>query len=214
MAELAAGEPQRGQQPATGQRGRRPGHPRRQRVTAPVTTPTDAGTTVPPSSPGRKRMNRGIRRWLAVPGLALAMGTMAACHPTPPWHPGGDGPQSTHLNQIQVVGSHNSYHGSRPRRARPPRGVRTGAEPTASSTRHAPLPEQFADQQVRQIELDVFVDTRRRPVRHPAAAGRRRRRPYDPAMEQPGHQGPPHPGRRLPLDLPHAHRLPGAGEAW
>jgi hypothetical protein len=131
-------------------------------------------------------MKRGIRRWLAVPGLALAMGTMAACHPTPPWHPGGDGPQSTHLNQIQVVGSHNSYHELAPESERAVRRAVAGGAEDSLEYNHVPLPEQFEDQKVRQIELDAFVDTNGGLYANPLLRAATGGGPYDPAMDQPG----------------------------
>jgi calcium-dependent phosphoinositide phospholipase C len=63
-----------------------------------------------------------------------------------------------HLNQFQVIGSHNSYH------IRPEEplwsalrafdaAIAAGLEYT-----HGPLPQQFDQEGVRQIELDVFAD--------------------------------------------------------
>ena len=131
-------------------------------------------------------MNRGIRRWLAVPGLALAMGAAAACQPQPPWHPGTGEPQSTRLNQIQVVGSHNSYHELAPESERAVRRAVAGAAEDSLEYNHVPLPEQFADQKVRQIELDAFVDTNGGLYANPLLRGATGGGPYDPAMEQPG----------------------------
>ncbi|WP_165251837.1 phosphatidylinositol-specific phospholipase C1-like protein [Paludisphaera soli] len=69
-----------------------------------------------------------------------------------------EGPGEARLNQIQVIGSHNSYH------VEPAPGVleliaRANAR-GADSLRytHPPLAEQFADRGIRQIELDVFAD--------------------------------------------------------
>ncbi len=56
------------------------------------------------------------------------------------------------LNQIQVVGSHNSYH-------RRPEGRLARAFPIeAWQYDHLPLDQQFETQGVRQIELDVYAD--------------------------------------------------------
>ncbi|MEL7209062.1 MAG: phosphatidylinositol-specific phospholipase C1-like protein, partial [Actinomycetota bacterium] len=68
-------------------------------------------------------------------------------------------PGDLRLNQVQMIGSHNSYH-LEPR------------EPLASAIRlfdpagleqiqysHSPLPTQFGSEFVRQIELDVFADS-------------------------------------------------------
>lgn len=62
------------------------------------------------------------------------------------------------LNQMQVLGSHNSYH------IQPEPALfsllRAFSEPLAQSFEytHLPLAEQFATQGIRQIELDVFTD--------------------------------------------------------
>jgi hypothetical protein len=53
------------------------------------------------------------------------------------------------LNEMQVIGSHNSYHVENP-------AVAPFADPLAYT--HAPLVDQFTSQGVRQIELDIFAD--------------------------------------------------------
>ena len=62
------------------------------------------------------------------------------------------------LNHLQVLGSHNSYHLV----AQPPllAAIADFAQVLADSLEysHAPLPVQFAEQGIRQIELDVFAD--------------------------------------------------------
>jgi hypothetical protein len=62
------------------------------------------------------------------------------------------------LNQIQVVGSHNSY-----RQRMPPEATAVLENFIADQVRtldyeHPPLVEQFGEQGIRQIELDVFAD--------------------------------------------------------
>lgn len=67
-------------------------------------------------------------------------------------------PDDVRLNQIQVIGSHNSYH------VEPAPGVAAviaGANPRGAESlqyTHPPLPEQFEERGIRQIELDVFAD--------------------------------------------------------
>jgi hypothetical protein len=53
------------------------------------------------------------------------------------------------LNEMQVIGSHNSYHVENPTLA-------PFVDQLAYT--HAPLPEQFTSQGVRQIELDIYAD--------------------------------------------------------
>lgn len=86
------------------------------------------------------------------------------------------------INQIQVIGSHNSYH------VEP-------QEPVASALKsfdpallagleytHSPLPVQFDDEGVRQIELDVFADP---------AGGRYDQRHLLPSLGLPADSGAP-----------------------
>lgn len=61
------------------------------------------------------------------------------------------------LNQIQVLGSHNSYH-IQPRPALFAALLAFLPETIAWEYTHLPLPEQFATQGIRQIELDLFYD--------------------------------------------------------
>jgi hypothetical protein len=62
---------------------------------------------------------------------------------------GAGGGTQVRLNEMQVIGSHNSYHVENP--------VLAPFVDELAYT-HAPLPEQFANQGVRQIELDIFAD--------------------------------------------------------
>src|SRR4051812_10844486 len=62
------------------------------------------------------------------------------------------------LNEIQVIGSHNSYHIAP---APPVMALLSATQPKAARSlayTHRPLAEQFAAQGIRQIELDVFAD--------------------------------------------------------
>ncbi len=85
-------------------------------------------------------------------GLALAGGS---CGNRPGLYPNDS---ALRLNQIQVLGSHNSYHiEAAPLLMGALRGFsRDLAESLEYS--HAPLVEQFENLGIRQIELDVFAD--------------------------------------------------------
>src|ERR1700759_3679225 len=73
------------------------------------------------------------------------------------------------LNQIQVIGSHNSYHA----------GLTPGVAKLLQATNpkafdgleysHAPLNTQF-DNGIRQIELDIYVDAKGGRFAHPFGA--------------------------------------------
>jgi hypothetical protein len=65
--------------------------------------------------------------------------------------------QGIKLNQIQVIGTHNSYHIEQP--ADVLAGYATVAPEAATlAYTHAPLDQQFENEGVRQIELDVHAD--------------------------------------------------------
>ena len=98
-----------------------------------------------------------------------------------------------HINQIQVIGSHNSYHaGFAPSERKllgqlNPKGLRS------LDYSHAPIPDQLSGG-VRQIEIDVFADTKGGRFAHinfddrVAAAGLPADPPFnaDHVMDQPG----------------------------
>lgn len=91
------------------------------------------------------------------------------------------------INQIQVVGSHNSYK-VLPSQAEQDliRGV-IGSGADLMQYEHAPLPTQFSSQKVRQIELDVWVDSAGGRFTDPLLRSVLALGPYHPeVMDQPG----------------------------
>jgi hypothetical protein len=76
---------------------------------------------------------------------------------------------ATKLNEIQVIGTHNSYH------IEPEEAVMSLIEdfsPSAAASiayTHKPLEEQLEKQGIRQLELDLFVDPVGGMFAHPAA---------------------------------------------
>jgi len=98
-----------------------------------------------------------VRRLSTLLIAALAM--LSACgedqiNVTPATYPHDD---TLRLNQIQVVGSHNSYH-LQPRAELLQVLLRFGDLAQGLEYTHPPLDEQFETQGVRQIELDVWAD--------------------------------------------------------
>jgi Phosphoinositide phospholipase C, Ca2+-dependent len=81
----------------------------------------------------------------------------------------GAGADDLRINQIQVIGSHNSYHA----------GLTPGVAKLLQATnpkafdgldyQHAPLTTQF-DKGIRQVELDVYVDAKGGRFAHPFGA--------------------------------------------
>jgi hypothetical protein len=127
-------------------------------------------------------VRRAGRGWLACLAVLATTGfLLAACTPVPPptdpfaaicskWSPGyrpAPGPtypatrladRCLRLNQIQVIGTHNSYH-VRPQE--PLWSALVSFDPVLAASfeyTHSPLALQFDAEEVRQIELDVFAD--------------------------------------------------------
>ena len=121
--------------------------------------------------------------FLALSGAALAQ--TATSSP-------GTG-ESLRLNQIQVIGTHNSYHAGLPPNEKAWLAKQNPQALAALDYSHLPLTQQF-DAGVRQIELDVYADSQGGRYAHPkapamvAAAGLPADPPEDPSglMLKPG----------------------------
>lgn len=127
---------------------------------------------------------RRITVWGAV--MALAVGGLVASAPA-----GADAAvdDAVRLNQIQTVGSHNSYH---LRSTQAEYEVREEVAPvfnTVLDYEHPPLGVQFSSQRIRQIELDVFADP---------AGGRY----SDPLIRSFAGEGPLPPAEKAVMDAP------------
>ena len=80
---------------------------------------------------------------------------------------GQDADGTLKLNQIQVIGTHNSYHaGIAPNESKLWQ-AKNAAAYNGLDYQHQPLPQQF-DSGVRQIELDVYADTKGGLYAHPS----------------------------------------------
>lgn len=90
------------------------------------------------------------------------------------------------INQIQVVGSHNSYKRMVSPAEEALRREFIGAGADLMAYQHEPLGVQFSHQKVRQIELDVFVDSAGGRYADPLLRSAAGLGPYDPAMQAPG----------------------------
>jgi hypothetical protein len=116
-------------------------------------TTLPAGRPAPDRSAGapraRTRMGRGL--------VAVAFATAAVAATLAPGGGAANAASGVRLNQMQVIGTHNSYH------------VEPSAEAIAAyqafvpdaitlAYSHPPLAQQFDDEGVRQIELDVYAD--------------------------------------------------------
>jgi len=118
----------------------------------------------------------------AIGGSVLAQHTTAA-----------EQDQHIHVNQIQVIGSHNSYHAGFPPSARKLMEMKNPKGLHGLDYHHAPLADQLSGG-VRQIEIDVYADTKGGRYAHPAIldmvakAGLPADSEYDPhhVMDKPG----------------------------
>lgn len=128
------------------------------------------------------------------PKTALSLTLLAACSPTLlAQQTQARQDKNVHLNQIQVIGSHNSYHaGFAPSERKYMEKVAPNAL-RSLDYKHAPLPDQLSSG-VRQIEIDIFRDEKGGKFAHPkitqkvAAAGLPADPTYDPnhEMDKPG----------------------------
>ena len=122
-------------------------------------------------------------KWRAMIGRmrrsAMAMAVLAWAGSTPPPSWSGE----PRLNQIQVIGTHNSYH------IVPAPAilelVATGSRRQAEGLdySHRPFAEQFSDLGIRQIELDVFADPKGGLFAEPALRKMAKARGKDPGPD-------------------------------
>jgi len=122
---------------------------------------------------------------VALAAVALAMGSLVSGAGAG----AGAAPKadtSVHINQIQVIGSHNSYHQlpSAPEVAL--RHSILGQGDEGMTYQHQPLPFQFQSEKVRQIELDVFLDPKGGKYANPLLRSASGVGAYDPEMAKPG----------------------------
>ena len=86
--------------------------------------------------------------------LALGLGGWGVGEPVQV----ADAAEPIRLNQIQVIGTHNSYHLAPARNVVSLAGPRGPEMAKSLDYGHRPLPEQFSELGIRQVELDLFAD--------------------------------------------------------
>ena len=94
-------------------------------------------------------MMRKIRSRLSLPLVLACALLLAGCKTAP---------DRVRINQIQVIGSHNSYHLRAHDSLMAVMAKRNPLAPLGLDYNHPALPEQFERLGIRQIELDCFVD--------------------------------------------------------
>ena len=120
----------------------------------------------------------------AAAALALGLGVLTVAPASQAQTEPGD---EVRLNEIQVIGTHNSYKVlPSPAEQDLIRGV-IGSGADAMQYQHVPLGQQFANQKVRQIELDVWVDSAGGRYSEPLLRSVLDLGPYQPEiMDRPG----------------------------
>jgi hypothetical protein len=121
---------------------------------------------------------------LAAPGALAATGRSARA--TGPARVAAAADDGLRLNQVQVVGSHNSYHLEATAAESALRGIVSPDGEKALQYAHPVLGTQFAGQQVRQIELDVWADPDGGLYAKPLLRTLTFGGAYDPVMKTPG----------------------------
>jgi hypothetical protein len=107
---------------------------------------------------GPLRTSRWWPCWLAASGLLAWSVPVFAADPV------------VRLNQIQVIGTHNSYHLEPVAAVRALIAASGERQAQALEYTHRPLAEQFTDLGIRQIELDLFADPEGGRYAQPAGA--------------------------------------------
>ncbi|MDQ1294352.1 MAG: hypothetical protein QG608_2235 [Actinomycetota bacterium] len=90
------------------------------------------------------------------------------------------------LNQLQAIGTHNSYHVEAPDQEK---ALRSGVDPQGAASLdywHSSLTRQLGQEGIRQIELDVYADPEGGRYATPLIRTLTGQGPYDPVMLQPG----------------------------
>ena len=109
------------------------------------------------------------------------------------------------LNEIQLLGTHNSYHVAPP----PAMLAALGRAGRDIEYTHRPLTEQLSQLGIRQFELDVFADPEGGRFATPAAFRMvKGSNPSVPSCSRARLQGDPHAGRRLSHDVHDAEGVP------
>lgn len=103
------------------------------------------------------RTSNPLTGYAAALSSALCLTLTSGCSDSSDRMPVTD-PDAARINQLQYLGTHNSYHiQPRDELAKLLLAYIPDDAPALAYT-HVPLPEQFVDQGIRQIELDVFHD--------------------------------------------------------
>ena len=134
---------------------------------------------------GQRRFIAGVAAAAVLAATAGVVGGSVGAAPEAPSARGAVD-DDVRINQVQVVGSHNSYKRMvAPAEETLRKSFIAGAS-DQMAYQHEPLGVQFQSQKVRQIELDVFVDSAGGLYSDPLLRSAAGLGPYDPAMDAPG----------------------------
>jgi hypothetical protein len=127
----------------------------------------------------------GLALALAITTAAGATAAKTAAPAAKAVAPASSG-QQLRLNQLQVVGTHNSYHQEATPAEEALRGLFDASGEKALEYGQPRLSTQFGAEKIRQIELDVWADPAGGLYAHPLLRTLTLGGPYDPVMSQPG----------------------------
>ena len=147
------------------------------------------------------------RGWL--PGAAAAAALLATALVSAPAD-AGTWDAAVRLNQLQSIGSHNSYHLEAPKVEADLRALIDPAGQQALEYAHLPLQQQFSAAGGAADRARRVGRPERLALREPAHPLGHQRRPVRAGDAGAGHQGAAHPGHRLPHHVPHARLVPAA----
>jgi hypothetical protein len=138
---------------------------------------------------------RGQGIWVGLLVGAFAMVAVAACSDdggssgssssTTTTEPAPNPADDLRLNELQSIGTHNSFHLAPPADELARLSALDAVQAAQRTYAHAPITEQLEDQAIRQLELDVFADAQGGLYSSPAFRDPDAE-PLDPAMDEPG----------------------------
>src|SRR4051794_7093630 len=137
---------------------------------------------------GKRRFVALVSVAAAFAGTAIVMGAPVSSRPTTATQAaavaGVD--DDVHLNEIQVVGSHNSYKKMVSDKEEALRRSLISTAADLMQYQHEPLGTQFQSRKVRQVEIDIYLDSAGGKYSNPLLRSAAGVGPYDPKMNEPG----------------------------
>jgi hypothetical protein len=137
---------------------------------------------------GHRRFVALVSAAAALAGAAVVVGSPVSSSPGAPARPAAVASidDDVHLNEIQVVGSHNSYKKMVSDKEEALRRQFIDGAADLMQYQHEPLATQFQSRKVRQVEIDIYLDSAGGLYSNPLLRSAAGVGPYDPKMNEPG----------------------------